>query len=77
MNKEEVRRRNIIGGFSIEEGDGDNLAIALACYFEKHMNRPENDPEDTELGWSDWVMEKTETALGMIEKQMREHTHEP
>lgn len=46
---------------------GDNVAIALASYFEDHPNRPENDPPhpDSEA-WGTWVIEQTNDALDRL-----------
>jgi len=54
--------RNKIG--CIDAG-GDNVAIALASYFEGHMGRPENDRDD-DLGWGPWVVEQTNAVLDRI-----------
>jgi hypothetical protein len=62
------KARNIIGNIDALEGDmgGDNIAIALAMYFDDHPARPSDDPIDTDLGWGEWVMEKTHSALDRI-----------
>lgn len=44
----------------------DNLAIALATYFENHMDRPDDDHIHDDLGWSEWVMTKTNEAIENI-----------
>lgn len=65
MTKNE--KRNYLGNIYVEDDPtSDNLAIALASYFEKHIDRPDEDPawEDTE--WGQWVIEKTNRALDRI-----------
>ena len=68
MDEEQKRRRrNIVGNVAVEEShDTDNLAIVLASYFSGHINRPSDDPDDAELGWGEWVLEKTNAALDLI-----------
>ncbi len=67
-NLEETRSR--IGGIPVEETPGsDNLGIALAAYFEKHLDRPKDDPDD-EHGWGVWVMQKTNAALDLIAAEL-------
>ena len=62
-----VKLRNELGGIQLEEGpNADNLAIALATYFDIHMDRPDPDPDTGDLGWGDWVIEKTNDALDKI-----------
>lgn len=61
---------NRLGHADVEEGDSDTLAIALASYFERHKDRPANDPDDDETGWSEWVMKKTYTALERVADQI-------
>lgn len=45
--------------------DEDNVAIALATYFESREDCPDND-EDSETGWSRWAIEKTNEVLDRI-----------
>lgn len=60
--------RNRLGSLPVENGDrhSDTLAIALCSYFEDHMERPEDDPIDDELGWGKWVIQKCDEALDLI-----------
>lgn len=45
----------------------DNLAIALATYFERHEDRPHDDPPSPQNeSWGKWVIEKTEDMLERI-----------
>jgi hypothetical protein len=66
-----VEQRNRIGFIFVEDDGarGDNLAIALASYFSGHMDRPEDDPDDTETGWGEWVIAKTNRALDRIAEE--------
>lgn len=60
---------NLIGCLPVIEGGyctEDNLAIALATYFEEHPDKPENAKVDDETGWSDWAIEKTDDVLRRI-----------
>jgi hypothetical protein len=60
-----VDLRNLIEGIDVlPESEisvfgSDNLAIALASYFEGHLARPDDDETDTELGWSKWAIAHT------------------
>lgn len=60
--------RNVIGNLPAlrEDPCGDNIAIALASYFDKHIAKPKNDEIDTDLSWGKWVIEKTNEALDLI-----------
>lgn len=60
------RLRQVVATAMLEDRASDNLSIALATYFEKHMDRPTDDEDDPELGWSPWVMQKTEKALDLL-----------
>ncbi len=65
-DKEKERRRNIIGGIYLESDScSDNLAVALMCYFEHHIENPDDGQED-ELGNSMWASEKVDEALNRI-----------
>lgn len=64
MDKQKIR--NAIGGFRPDnEPVSDNLAIMLCNHYTDHWERPENDP-DTEDGWGEWVIEKTNEALDRL-----------
>lgn len=67
MNQTSLNR---IGGVDLEDCPGsDNLAIALATYFSGHIDRPDPDP-DTEDGWGEWVLAKTNEALRRIAEEV-------
>ena len=65
-DQEKERRRNIIGGIYLE-GDScsDNLAVALMCYFEHHIENPFDGQVD-DHGNSKWASEKVDEALNRI-----------
>lgn len=66
--------RNKLGGIYIEKATwSDNLAIALASYFSGHLDRPDNDEDDPELGWGKWVLMKTDEALDLVLKEINEN----
>lgn len=66
MDKDEYRNKiGCLDALTEDEG-GDNIAIALATYFDGHFMRPENDQIDDELGWGELVIEKTNDALDRI-----------
>ena len=68
-----IALRNEIGSLSALEGEvvtADNIAIALASYFEQRLDRPEDDEIDSELGWSKWAIEQTDNALDRIVKHL-------
>ena len=74
---DQKRLEQIIGGTNIEDdlgprGSCDNLAIALATYFEDHTDRPEDDEHDDELGWGVWVIKKSNEAIALIAKEVLE-----
>jgi hypothetical protein len=59
------RRRNKLGGVFLESsGTSDNLAVALLCYFEGHLEREDlgKDENDTDV----WALQKTNEALDRI-----------
>lgn len=59
-------QRNKLGGIYLEEThDSDNLAIALMCYFEHHMDNPQDGQED-EYGNNLWAARKVDAALERI-----------
>jgi hypothetical protein len=68
-----IEMRNRFGCLDIERNrvGCDNLAIALASYFDKHVDRPEDDPIDSEVGWGVWVMAKSNEALDIIAEQAK------
>ena len=66
--KDKETLRNKIGCLPAEEGGlatDDNLAIALACYFERRPECPMDDINN-ETGWSQWAMEKTNDLIDRI-----------
>jgi regulator of replication initiation timing len=74
LQRAEARRKaevtaNMVGGIQVEDGNkyagADNLAIVLASYFERHMDRPEPDPEG-ENGWGEWAEAKARKAMQII-----------
>lgn len=50
--------------------NSDNLAIVLASYFSRHIDRPGEDVDDTETGWGKWVLQKTDEALDLIAEEI-------
>jgi len=63
---------NKLGSTLLEnKGFSDNLAIALCAYFERHMDRPDDDPE-TENGWGEWVENKCDEFLEILAKEVNE-----
>ena len=68
--EDEIAERNRIGSIFVEDcgGAGDNLAIVLASYFEEHNDKPADTEIDSETGWSQWAIEKTNRALALIAK---------
>ncbi len=70
--RERIRRRNLVGCLNVEERSGlwedsvGNLGVVLASYFERHVDRPVNDPTDDETGFGVWALEKAYAALEMI-----------
>lgn len=61
--------RDDLAGCYVEDYNGDNLAIVLVSYFEDHIDRPLDDPNDEETGWGVWSIKKTEEALDHIAEQ--------
>lgn len=47
----------------------DNVAIALATYFEEHPHKPDEEVDD-ELGWTPWVVEQVNFTLDAIAKAL-------
>jgi Rad3-related DNA helicase len=89
LQRAEARRKaevtaNMVGGIQVEDGDkyagADNLAIVLASYFERHMDRPEPDPEG-ENGWGEWAEAKARKAMQIIADEINKAreplTHRP
>jgi hypothetical protein len=54
--------------------DADNLAVAICTYFSNHPERPENDPDDDETGWGEWVNQQYERTMTRIMAASREGT---
>ena len=54
------RLRSELGWFPMDaDGKGDNLGIAIASYFERHEDRPDDDPDDPDCtGWGVWVLDR-------------------
>lgn len=64
-DQEKERRRNIIGGAWLEStGSSDNLAVALLCYFESHIEYEDlgKDENETDI----WALQKANEALDRI-----------
>lgn len=68
MNKGfEDKLNEIIGGCLIEESTMSDLLVTVLCtYFEKHIDRPVDDPQDDEEGWGKWAIAKTDNAIKFI-----------
>lgn len=53
-----------------EGASGDNLAVALCSYFDRHLNCPDGDEDGAELdeyeSWKVWVSENAERVLRRI-----------
>jgi len=66
-NIEEIR--NKIGNLKISHNFMDDcLGIVLCEYFDSHLDRPDQEPNET--GWTDWVIEQTDIALDLIAEQL-------
>ena len=67
MTPDQITARNEIGGLGVL-GDtmaDDNLAIALASYFESRLDCPDDDHDD-DTGWSQWAIDRTNDLLDRI-----------
>lgn len=71
VNKEDLI--HILSSLDIERDTAsDNLSIVLATYFSEHMDRPEDDPDDDEFGWGEWVIDQTENTIEYMAEQILE-----
>ena len=64
MDNDIAKIRNKVGSIPAIDGEActtDNLAIALATYFESRLDCPEDDKN--EWGWSEWATEKTDSLI--------------
>lgn len=62
---------DILNSVEVEPGVfSDNLAIVLASYFEEHLDRPKDDPTDTDVGWGVWTVEKVNESVEYISEQI-------
>ena len=64
------KMRNAIGSMPIMPNGSvadDNVAIALATYFKDLPECPDDDFND-EIGWSQWVIDRTNDVLDRIAK---------
>jgi hypothetical protein len=66
---DKIDRRNAIGGITLP--GGDNVAIALAMYFDGHPAKPDEEIDD-QLGWTPWVIEQVNATLDAIVTELRE-----
>ena len=66
---------SVIGCAMVEDDcpNYDNLGVVLASYFSDHMNRPDNDPIDDEVGWGEWVLDKSNKAMELIAIEVKEY----
>jgi hypothetical protein len=72
MTKPELR--NLIANLpaiafkpGVTDSTGDNIAIALASYFEEHDDRPKDDPPSWQSdSWGTWTLEKVDDAIDRI-----------
>lgn len=73
------RVRQSVGWVKVDDDSmGDNLAIALLTYFERHPDCPDDDPKDDyDHGWGTWVTERTEEVLARITKAAIEAYEDP
>ena len=72
---DKIKLRNLIGSIPaiayqpgvLDCAGEDNVAIALATYFEDRDDRPKDDPPSPESeSWGAWTIEKTDAALDRI-----------
>lgn len=52
------------------QGSYDNLAIMICTYWDENPEKPENDPEDEERGWGEWVMKKYDETIEMLKSEL-------
>ena len=77
--KECERIRNEVGSIpAMDDGvaTDDNVAIALATYFESLPECPINDIND-EIGWSQWAVDKTNNVIDRIVKKLSNQSMHP
>lgn len=71
---DKIKLRNLLGNLpaipfepGVSDSTGDNIAIALASYFEGHDDRPKDDPpSEVSESWGKWTIERTDDALDRI-----------
>jgi len=69
--EELIKVRNKIGSIPVMNTGyitDDNIALALASYFESLPECPTDDVND-EVGWSQWAIDKTHNVLDRIAKE--------
>ena len=59
---------------NLDNAWSDNVAIALANYFDGHLKKPIE--EDGEHGWTPWVIEQTDATLDAIAEAATEELRE-
>lgn len=64
-----VSREEIDRIFAIDLPGGDNIAIALATYFEGLPDCPEDDVDD-ETGWSQWAMDRVSDVENLVKRHL-------